>query len=263
MSRSKVTTSCNRPCASRSSRSCRPRRAAEQRALPAKGLTGRGYDGHTFWDMETYVLPLLTHAAPAAARDVLRWRHSTLELAAPSARRVAAAGRGVPVEDDPGEECSGYWPAGTAAFHINSDIAEAVRRYVASTGDTEFERGPGLDLLVETARLWASLGHFDAEGCFRIDGVTGPDEYSALANNNVFTNLMAARNLRAAAEAATRWPERAVDLGVEAQEIETWVDAAERWSSRSTSSSASRLSPRASPGTATGTSRRRGRTSTP
>src|SRR5690606_23018715 len=94
-----------------------------------------------------------------------------------------------------GEECSGYWPAGTASFHINADVAEAVRRYVWATEDTEFEEGPGFDLLIETARLWASLGHHDAEGCFRIDGVTGPDEYSALVDNNVYTNLMAARNL--------------------------------------------------------------------
>src|SRR6185369_17715123 len=115
---------------------------------------------------------------------------------------------------------------GTAAFHINADIAEAVRRYVASTGDTEFERGPGAELLVETARLWRSLGHHDAEGCFRIDGVTGPDEYSALVDNNVFTNLMAARNLEAAADVATRYPERAAALGVEQSEIAAWCQAA-------------------------------------
>src|SRR5690606_3380126 len=107
-----------------------------------------------------------------------------------------------------GRECSGYWPAGTAAFHINADIADAVRRYLTATGDTEFETGPGIELLVETARLWASLGHFDSEGCFRIDGVTGPDEYSALHDNNTFTNLMAARNLRVAADLAAKHPER-------------------------------------------------------
>ena len=101
-----------------------------------------------------------------------------------------------------------------------------MRRYVKATDDTEFERGPGLELLVETARLWLSLGHHDAEGCFRIDGVTGPDEYSALVDNNVFTNLMAARNLRVAADTATRYPQRAADLGVEAAEIEAWRNAA-------------------------------------
>ncbi|HVL22894.1 MAG TPA: glycosyl hydrolase family 65 protein, partial [Thermomicrobiales bacterium] len=199
---------------------------AEQRAIPAKGLTGRGYDGHTFWDMETYVLPALTYAAPWAARDALRWRHSTLNLARDRARELHLAGAAFPWRTVRGEECSGYWPAGTAGFHINADIADAVRRYVAATGDTEFERGPGLDLLVETARLWRALGHHDTEGHFRIDGVTGPDEYSALVDNNTFTNLLAARNLDVAADAASRYPERAAELEVDAAEIASWRKAA-------------------------------------
>src|SRR5690606_24525429 len=71
------------------------------------------------------------------------------------------------------------------------------------------------------------IGHFDVMGCFRIDGVTGPDEYSALSSNNVFTNLIAARNLREAASAARRWPERAAELGVHDDEIHGWIDAAD------------------------------------
>lgn len=200
---------------------------AEQRAIPAKGLTGRGYDGHSFWDMESYVLPVLTYTMPHVARDALRWRHSILPLARDRARELRLAGAAFPWRTIRGEECSGYWPAGTAAFHINADIADAVRRYVAATGDTEFESCCGIDLLVETARLWSSLGHHDPEGRFRIDGVTGPDEYSALVDNNVFTNLMAERNLRAAADVAIRYPERAVELGVQPSEIEDWCRAAD------------------------------------
>ena len=200
---------------------------AEQRAIPAKGLTGRGYDGHTFWDTEMYTLPALTYTLPAAARDALLWRHSTLPQARAKARELLLRGAAFPWRTIRGEECSGYWPAGTAAFHINADIADAARRYVAATGDAEFEQGPALELLAETARLWCSLGHHDAEGGFRIDGVTGPDEYSALADNNVFTNLMAARNLRVAAEAAERWPQRAVELGVAEDEIARWRAAAD------------------------------------
>jgi alpha,alpha-trehalose phosphorylase len=132
---------------------------AEGRAIPAKGLTGAGYDGHTFWDMETYTLPVLTYVAPEAARDALRWRHSTMDLAEARAREVGLQGVTFPWRTIRGHECSGYWPASTAAFHINAEIADAVRRYVAATGDEEFERGPGLDLLVATARLWRSLGH--------------------------------------------------------------------------------------------------------
>jgi len=199
---------------------------AQQRGIPAKGLTGRGYDGHSFWDMDTYLLPVLTYILPEAARDALHWRSAILDLARDRARELRLAGAAFPWRTIRGQECSGYWPAGTAAFHINADIADAVRRYVKATDDTEFERGPGIALLVETARLWLSLGHHDAEGCFRIDGVTGPDEYSALVDNNVFTNLMAARNLRTAADTATRYPQRAADLGVEAAEIEAWRNAA-------------------------------------
>lgn len=200
---------------------------SEQRAIPAKGLTGRGYDGHSFWDMESYTLPVLTYTLPKAARDVLRWRHSVIELARARASELRLKGAAFPWRTITGHENSGYWPAGTAAFHINADIADAVRRYVAASGDVEFERGPGLELLVETARLWQSLGHHDAEGRFRIDGVTGPDEYSALVDNNVFTNLMAARNLRVAAETVGRYPDRAAQLGVEPPEAIAWRMASE------------------------------------
>ncbi|CAA9469151.1 MAG: GH65 [uncultured Solirubrobacteraceae bacterium] len=200
---------------------------AEARAIPAKGLTGRGYDGHTFWDAETYTLPVLTYVAPQAARDALVWRHSTMDLAAARARELRLKGVAFPWRTIRGQECSGYWPAGTAAYHVNADVADAVRRYVAATGDEDFERGPGLDLLVGTARLWRSVGHHDAVGGFRIDGVTGPDEYTALVDNNVFTNLMAARNLRTAADVAVRHPERAAELGVDHEEVASWRHAAD------------------------------------
>ena len=199
---------------------------AEGRAIPAKGLTGRGYDGHSFWDMETYTLPVLTYIAPGAARDALLWRHSTLGLAQARARELHLKGATFPWRTISGSECSGYWPAGTAGFHINADIADAARRYLTATGDEDFESGPGLELLVETARLWRSVGHHDASGGFRIDGVTGPDEYTALANNNVYTNVMAARNLRAAATLATRHPKEAGALGVDEEEVASWRDAA-------------------------------------
>jgi len=200
---------------------------AEQRAIPAKGLTGRGYDGHSFWDMEMYVLPVLTYIAPEAALDALRWRHSTMDLAAARARLLYLDGVTFPWRTIRGHECSGYWPAGTAAFHINAAVADAVRRYLAATGDYEFEHEEGIDLLVGTARLWRSLGHHDAKGGFRIDGVTGPDEYSALGDNNVYTNLMAARNLRVAADVVARHPARAKELSVDDEEAVSWRNAAD------------------------------------
>jgi alpha,alpha-trehalose phosphorylase len=199
---------------------------AEQRAIPAKGLTGTGYDGHTFWDTETFVLPALVYSLPEAARDALRWRHATLDLARERAKVLGLDGAAFPWRTIRGQECSGYWPAGTAAFHINADIANAVIRYIGVTEDDDFERETGLELLVETARLWRSLGHHDARGRFRIDGVTGPNEYSAIADNNVYTNLMAERNLRGAADAVERHPDRARELGVDPEETAAWRDAA-------------------------------------
>jgi alpha,alpha-trehalose phosphorylase len=198
----------------------------ESRPIAAKGLTGPGYDGHAFWDTETFVLPVLTFTAPDAVASALRWRRDALSAAFDRAAQLGLAGAAFPWRTIHGEECSGYWPAGTAAFHINADIAAAVVGYVDATGDTEFERDAGLDLLAHTARLWRSLGHHDAQGRFHIDGVTGPDEYSAVADDNVYTNLMARGNLLAAADLTEKYPDRASELGVTAEESASWRDAA-------------------------------------
>ena len=199
---------------------------AENRPIAAKGLTGPGYDGHAFWDTETFVLPVLTYTHPPSARDALEWRRSTLALAKERANQLGLAGAAFPWRTIHGEECSAYWPAGTAAFHINADVADAVVRYLDATEDEAFAEDGGMELLVETARLWRRLGHHDADGRFRIDGVTGPDEYSALADNNVYTNLMAARNLRAAAALAIGHRAQAESLGVTVEEASSWRDAA-------------------------------------
>ncbi len=199
---------------------------SEGRPIAAKGLTGPGYDGHTFWDTETFVLPVLNFTQPDAAADALRWRHSVLPLARERAADLGLKGAAFPWRTIDGQECSGYWPAGTAAFHINADIARAVLDYVAATGDEKFEREYGVEILIETARLWRSLGHHDAEGRFRIDGVTGPDEYSAIKDNNIFTNLMAQRNLAAAADLAEKHDDVAERLGVTTEETANWRDAA-------------------------------------
>jgi alpha,alpha-trehalose phosphorylase len=200
---------------------------AELRSVPGKGLTGPGYEGHTFWDAEAFVLPVLTYTLPDAAREALRWRHATLPHARRRAQHLHLAGAAFPWRTIDGRECSGYWPAGTIAFHVNADIAAAAMRYVAATGDVDFERSAGLEILVETARLWLALGRWDEDAVFHIDGVTGPDEYSALVDDNVFTNLMAQRNLRGAAAAARRHEERARALGVDAEEVAAWLLAAD------------------------------------
>jgi alpha,alpha-trehalose phosphorylase len=196
------------------------------RAIAAKGLTGPGYDGHCFWDTESFVLPVLTYTAPSAVAHALRWRHRTLPTARDRAAQLGLRGAAFPWRTISGPECSAYWPAGTAAFHIGADIADAVVRYQAATGDDAFAEEIGTELLVETARLWRSLGHHDPGGRFHIDGVTGPDEYSSIADNNVYTNLMAQRNLSSAADAVERHPARAAELDVDAEEAASWRDAA-------------------------------------
>jgi alpha,alpha-trehalose phosphorylase len=199
---------------------------AETQPIPGKGLTGSGYDGHAFWDTEAFVLPVLTYSRPAYVRHALRWRHDTLAQARERAAQLGLRGAAYPWRTIHGEECSGYWPAGTAAFHVNAAIADAVRRYVLATDDQDFERDHGAELLVETARLWASLGHHSHDGSFRIDGVTGPDEYSALVDDNVYTNLMAQTNLLAAADAVERHVIVARQLHVQDDEIAAWRTAA-------------------------------------
>ncbi|HUB77055.1 MAG TPA: glycosyl hydrolase family 65 protein, partial [Solirubrobacteraceae bacterium] len=204
---------------------------AERRAIPAKGLTGTGYDGHAFWDTESYVMQVLAYTNPKAASDALRWRASTLDLALARARQLGLEGAAFPWRTIHGEECSGYWPASTAAFHVNADIADAVYRLHWVAEDAEFERSVGAPLVIHTARLWSSLGYFggrDGEGDFHIDGVTGPDEYSAISNDNLYTNLLARRNLEGAAGAAERLPEVAAALGVTEDEVARWRAAAAR-----------------------------------
>ncbi|MFD5283239.1 glycoside hydrolase family 65 protein [Streptomyces rubrogriseus] len=200
---------------------------AEQRAIPAKGLTGSGYDGHAFWDTEMFVLPLLTYTAPKAVAEALRWRQATLPAARDRATQLGLRGAAFPWRTIDGSEGSAYWPAGTAAFHVAADIAHAAVRYTAATGDLDFERETALELLVETARLWRSLGHHDHHGVFHIDGITGPDEYSAVVDDNTYTNLMARSNLLAAADVCERHPEDATRLGVDEEESAAWRDAAE------------------------------------
>ncbi|MHB1065483.1 MAG: glycoside hydrolase family 65 protein [Georgenia sp.] len=199
----------------------------EGRAIGAKGLTGTGYSGHAFWDVEGFVLPVLMLTMPEAANHALRWRASTLDRARRRARLLGLRGAAFPWRTIDGDETSAYWPAGTAAVHVNGDIARAFEEYRLITGDVELEREHGVDVLVETARLWASLGHHDRHGWWHLDGVTGPDEYSGVSDDNVFTNLVAAANLRSAADACLRNREKADELGVTAQELTAWWAAAD------------------------------------
>lgn len=202
----------------------------QTRSIPAKGLTGPGYDGHTFWDTESFILPMLTYTVPAAAGEELRWRYGTIDKAKARAAELAQEGAMFPWRTIDGDECSGYWPAGTAGVHVSADIANATGRYLRATNDEAFEVECGVELLVEIARFFAGFGHHDAEGNFRIDGVTGPDEYTAVINNNIFTNLAAQQALRDAVAVVHRQPAVARELGVTDDEVYRWTECADHMS---------------------------------
>jgi len=170
---------------------------AEDSGIPAKGLTGQAYEGHYFWDMEMYVLPFLIYTSPRIARNVLKFRYGMLDKARQRARELSHKGALFPWRTINGDEASAYYAAGTAQYHIDAAVAYTIKRYVEVTGDAEFLRDYGAEVLVETARLWYDLGFFSdrQDGKFCIHCVTGPDEYSAVVNNNAYTNMMARENL--------------------------------------------------------------------
>ncbi|HOA26607.1 MAG TPA: glycosyl hydrolase family 65 protein [Arachnia sp.] len=171
--------------------------------IPAKGVTGSGYEGHYFWDTEIYLVPFLIYTSPRVARNALRFRVNLLPQARERAAVMSQRGALFPWRTINGEEASAYYAAGTAQYHIDADVAFAFAKYRDLTGDTAFMYRDGAAVLVETARMWADLGFWRIEAggarSFHIHGVTGPDEYTAVVNNNMFTNVMARANLRTAA----------------------------------------------------------------
>lgn len=206
----------------------------EGAGVPAKGLTGQAYEGHYFWDGEMYVSPFLAYTRPRIARNLLRFRHSMLDHARDRARTMSERGALFPWRTINGEEASAYYQAGTAQYHINAAVAWAIRKYVDVRGDVDFLGEVGAEMLVETARLWTSLGFRGDDGCFHIHGVTGPDEYTTVVNDNTYTNLMARLNLNAAASAVRRLaadsPELhaalVADVGLLDGEVDRWERAA-------------------------------------
>jgi alpha,alpha-trehalose phosphorylase len=208
---------------------------AEASGVAAKGLTGHAYEGHYFWDTEIYVLPFLAYTQPRIARNLLRFRHSMLPRARERARELNQRGALFAWRTINGEEASAYYQAGTAQYHINADIAYAVRRYAQVGGDDEFLLEVGAEILIDTARLWVDLGFYDQRRRFHIHGVTGPDEYTTVVNDNAYTNLMARMNLTFAAwfvrelqdERPAEYRALASETGLQESEVDAWVRAAD------------------------------------
>ncbi len=204
--------------------------------IAAKGLTGEGYEGHSFWDTEIYVLPVFLRTLPELARAVLCHRIGYLDKARARARDLGhVRGALYPWRTITGEECSAYFPAGTAQYHINADIAFAIKQYVEATGDDTLLTDGAAELVFETARVWSDLAHL-VGGNYHIDEVTGPDEYTALVNNNFYTNVMAKTHLAFASEVAG-WMARekpevfaklSERLDLSADEVEHWTDVSDR-----------------------------------
>ena len=208
---------------------------AEGSGIPSKGLSGHGYEGHYFWDIEIFIMPFLGYVEPRIAENLLRFRHSMLGKARERARDLNQAGALFPWRTINGEEASAYYQAGTAQYHLDADIVYALKRYVDVTGDTALLYDIGVELLVETARLWADLGFYDGDGAFHLFTVTGPDEYTTVVNDNAYTNLMARLNLNYAVQSLTslraddphRYGVVCEDLRLADSEIDDWHRAAE------------------------------------
>lgn len=198
--------------------------------MGAKGLTGEGYEGHYFWDTEMYMLPLFIWTAPEVARQLLLYRYHTLPQARERARVLGhPSGALYPWRTINGEEASTYFPLGTAQYHINGDIAYAVWQYFEATGDQDFLRDYGAEILVETARVFADVGCFAPcrDGKYCICAVTGPDEYNAIVDNNLYTNLLARENLYCALQALELLGEDGTRFGVTKEEKNYWKRVAD------------------------------------
>jgi alpha,alpha-trehalose phosphorylase len=211
---------------------------AEGTGVAAKGLTGQAYEGQYFWDMEIYIMPFLIYTAPRIARNLLFFRYNLLEKARERADQLSQRGAMFPWRTINGEEASAYYAAGTAQYHINADIMYALKKYVDVTGDEEFLHKYGAEMLVETARSWNDVGFYAEKngGKFCIHGVTGPDEYTAVVNNNTYTNLMARENLRYASRTVEALRDHHPEVfkvlvhktGLDMSEVEEWKTAAEK-----------------------------------
>ncbi len=206
---------------------------ADGLGIAAKGVTGSGYSGHYFWDGEIYALPFLIHTDPTAARNALRVRERMLPAARHRAAMLSEGGALFPWRTINGEEASAYYAAGTAQYHINADITFTVAKYVRATGDLDFLADGAIDIAVETARLWITLGFWrisDAGELFHIHGVTGPDEYTTVVDDNLFTNVMARFNLRFAARSlAVLRDERPDDYAQAVDRLRIGADEPEEW----------------------------------
>ncbi|QUG41992.1 glycoside hydrolase family 65 protein [Psychrobacillus sp. INOP01] len=204
--------------------------------IAAKGLSGEGYEGHYFWDTEIYIFPVFLMTNPEIAKNLLIQRYSILDSARERAKEMGhKKGALFPWRTITGPESSAFFPAGTAQYHISADIAYSYIQYYLVTVDEAFLRDYMAEILFETARLWIDVGHMKNR-LFRIDSVTGPDEYTCIVNNNYYTNVMAKHNLLWAVKAYNLLKVKNSDLlnqlsdklNLSELEVSEWTDAGEK-----------------------------------
>jgi len=160
--------------------------------IGAKGLTGEGYNGHTFWDTETYCLPFYLFSNPLAARNLLEYRYATLDAAKERAVQLDCQGACYPVATLNGEEGCNLWQHASLQFQPSTGVAYGIAHYVRVSGDTEFLYGHGAEMLVEISRFLESRGSWNTAGTgFGFYAVMGPDEFHMMVNHNGYTNYMA------------------------------------------------------------------------
>ncbi len=204
-------------------------------SIAAKGLSGEGYEGHYFWDTEMFMVPYFAMTNPAIARKLLEYRYKTLGKAKENAALLGhKKGALYPWRTITGKECSGYFPSGTAQYHIDGDIAYAVILYYKTSGDWEFIKEMGLKILLETNRLWLDVGNYYKDR-FVINDVTGPDEYTCIVNNNYYTNASAKYSMqwflkfaKRLAEEKEAYQEFCKENDLTEQEIEAMEEAQEK-----------------------------------
>lgn len=201
--------------------------------IAAKGLSGEGYEGHYFWDTEMFIEPFFVLTLPELCRNLIAMRYKTLAAARENARLLGyTRGALFPWRTINGQECSGHYPSGTAQVHINGDIGYSIIAYYLATEDWDFMISMGAELLFEICRHWTESGNF-YNGKFLLNGVTGPDEYTCLVNNNYYTNALAKYNLEWAVKLYQKLQQTGElgllekKIGITTREVDEFARAAE------------------------------------
>lgn len=174
-------------------------------SVPAKTLSGPGYNGHIFWDTEIYMLPFYSQQYPDIAKSLLMYRYDRMDTARKNAEAEKCKGARFPWESaSSGVDTTPKWCAtGWREIHVVADVAFGCWQHYLTTGDEEFLLGPGLEIILETARYWATraeLKQINGSYRYEITEVIGPDEFHDPVDNSVFTNAMARWNIRKAME---------------------------------------------------------------